>query len=183
MFSLFALTSHLSPHIVWANILLSLQNITFCLSPSIWAFFSDLLTLSALSQSQLLLNLQSEMRLFGLLFVVVCLISIDSTVSWRTFWKGRRVGGNVGHPEKFHRIESSADDSEDRWFDQIFDHFDPRNNLKWKQVRFLKWKIFIWCAFNCDLWLAAIFCKRQILQKSWKQSHLYHDRRRRRSDS
>lgn len=68
---------------------------------------------------------------------MIFVISINSAVSWRSFWKGRKSGGNLGHPDKFHfnhNLKESDDSSEDKWFEQKLDHFDPRSDKTWQQV-------------------------------------------------
>lgn len=71
-------------------------------------------------------------KVFFLIFVIF-LIAIEPTSGWRTFWKGRKFDGNVGHPTEFHgSLKSPAD--EDLWFVQKLDHFDPTNQQTWRQV-------------------------------------------------
>lgn len=73
------------------------------------------------------------MAKFLWIFVAVLLVT-DTALGWRSFWKGRRVGGNVGHPSDFHGSLES-DGSEDLWFEQKLDHFEPLSDKTWNQVR------------------------------------------------
>lgn len=57
-------------------------------------------------------------------------------MSWRSFWKGRRYGGNIGHPSDSKGFLRS-EDNEDLWFTQKLDHSDPMNVQTWKQVDIL----------------------------------------------
>lgn len=66
-------------------------------------------------------------------FALVLAISVPA-LGWRTFWKGRRFDGNVGHPTDFHRT-LEAENDEDLWFKQKLDHFEPTNDKTWNQVR------------------------------------------------
>lgn len=71
------------------------------------------------------------------LFSVIFLASLcEPTYGWRSFWKGRRFGGNVGHPTDSKGLLSS-DENEDLWFVQKLDHFEPMNTKTWKQVTIL----------------------------------------------
>jgi hypothetical protein len=63
------------------------------------------------------------------------------TYGWRNFWKGRKFGGNVGHPTDSKGILSS--ENEDLWFTQKLDHFEPMNTKTWKQVKITKKKLFL----------------------------------------
>jgi hypothetical protein len=74
------------------------------------------------------------MRISYLCFVIFVII-INSAVSWRTFWKGRKVNGNLGDPTKFHHDSESFSKSEDLWFEQKLDHFNPRNDKTFEQVK------------------------------------------------
>lgn len=66
---------------------------------------------------------------FCVLLIVV--ISLQNAEAWRTFWKGRRSGGNLGAP---HANVTRAELPPDQWFDQKLDHFTESNNELWKQV-------------------------------------------------
>lgn len=71
--------------------------------------------------------------LFGFLFLVVlCFMPISA---WRTFWKGRKFGGNLGHPTDSKGILMNDGENEDLWFVQKLDHFEPMNTKTWKQVK------------------------------------------------
>lgn len=66
-----------------------------------------------------------------LLVLPILLLFLDNAWSWRTFWKGRRDGGNLITPS----INVSAEQlPPDQWFDQKLDHFTESNNVLWKQV-------------------------------------------------
>lgn len=71
------------------------------------------------------------MKLFGLCFLIF--VVLNETSAWRTFWRGRRFDGNVGHPTDFQGSLRNAGD-EDLWFEQKLDHFEPMNDKTWKQV-------------------------------------------------
>lgn len=73
-----------------------------------------------------------------LLLLVILLIFCQPSESWRTFWKGRRYGGNIGHPVDSKGLLRDADDNEDLWFTQNLNHFDPMNLQTWKQVKKIK---------------------------------------------
>lgn len=66
------------------------------------------------------------------IFSVILLSFIISDVSgWRTFWKGRRSGGNLVHPE----VNVTKNElPPDQWFEQKLDHFNESNKETWKQV-------------------------------------------------
>lgn len=69
-------------------------------------------------------------------FVLVIVIAFSGpTFGWRTFWKGRRFDGNVGHPTDYRGLLGSAAGDEDLWFTQKLDHFELMNDKTWKQVR------------------------------------------------
>lgn len=66
-----------------------------------------------------------------LLALPILLFFLENVCSWRTFWKGRRDGGNLIAPP----INVSTDQlPPDQWFDQKLDHFTESNNGLWKQV-------------------------------------------------
>lgn len=65
---------------------------------------------------------------------------LSSCWTLRQFWRGRYVkGGGLGDPskvfnEEVHLLESAP--SEEKWFTQQLDHFDPTNLGKtWQQVK------------------------------------------------
>lgn len=65
-------------------------------------------------------------------FIICFFVSIEEINGWRTFWKGRRNGGNLIPPHShLLRHELPAD----QWFEQKLDHFNENNNSTWKQVR------------------------------------------------
>lgn len=67
---------------------------------------------------------------FGVTFFAI----IQSTFGFRTFWKGRRTGGNLGGASRF--SGTSAEKiilPPDEWFEQMLDHFNPTNVRTWKQ--------------------------------------------------
>lgn len=67
-------------------------------------------------------------------FCLALILAISVPVlGWRTFWKGRRFNGNVGHPTDFHH-SLGVESDEDLWFKQKLDHFEPTNDKTWKQV-------------------------------------------------
>lgn len=66
-----------------------------------------------------------------LLAVIICGISIENALGWRTFWKGRRNDGNL-HIDQQVSFQRNSPPAE--WFDQKLDHFDQSNNELWKQV-------------------------------------------------
>lgn len=72
-----------------------------------------------------------------LCLIIVAILSIYQPVlGWRTFWKGRKFDGNVGHPTDFKgRLGNDGDN--DLWFTQKLDHFEPVNDKTWKQVRLI----------------------------------------------
>lgn len=65
---------------------------------------------------------------FILLFLC---ISFGNVFCWKTFWKGRRSGGNLVAPHA-----NVSELPPDQWFDQKLDHFDNSNNIQWKQVSY-----------------------------------------------
>lgn len=60
----------------------------------------------------------------------ILLIALDDVHGWRTFWKGRRDGGNLLSPP----VEVGAKLPPDQWFAQKLDHFDNNSASKWLQV-------------------------------------------------
>lgn len=64
-----------------------------------------------------------------LTILLICAALFDNALGWRTFWKGRRSGGNLVAP---HTRTFSL--PPDQWFHQKLDHFDQSNNALWKQV-------------------------------------------------
>lgn len=81
------------------------------------------------------------MKIFCLIFVSLLLICVP-TLGWRTFWKGRRFDGNVGHPTDF-KGQLGGEGDEDLWFTQKLDHFEPTNDKTWKQVRSMSKSFFV----------------------------------------
>lgn len=69
----------------------------------------------------------------GLAFAlfVIFIIALDDVHGWRTFWKGRRDGGNLLNPA----ISAKTNLPPDEWFSQKLDHFDNNSAAKWAQVR------------------------------------------------
>ena len=67
-----------------------------------------------------------------LIFLALFVI-FEPTLCWRTFWKGRRFDGNVGHPTDI-KGKLGSEGDEDLWFIQKLDHFEPANDKTWKQV-------------------------------------------------
>lgn len=63
---------------------------------------------------------------FGLLYLLV------QVECWRVFHFGRSSGGNLGNPES-HKL-LSTENVTDKWFTQNLDHFNPNNEVTWKQV-------------------------------------------------
>lgn len=64
--------------------------------------------------------------------IFICfIVSIGNVNGWRTFWKGRRDGGNLIPP---HMNLTRNQLPPDRWFDQKLDHFTENNDAIWKQV-------------------------------------------------
>lgn len=71
------------------------------------------------------------MKTFSL--ILALLMVCEPSFGWRSFWKGRRFDGNVGHPSDFHgKLGGEAHD--DLWFNQKLDHFEPISDETWKQV-------------------------------------------------
>lgn len=68
-----------------------------------------------------------------LMIAALVLMTSAPALAWRTFWKGRRFDGNVGHPTDFHAALGAQSD-DDLWFMQKLDHFEPTNDKTWKQV-------------------------------------------------
>lgn len=67
-----------------------------------------------------------------LLIFLIFVFSIENAYGWRTFWKGRRNGGNLVAP---HEYITRGQLPPDQWFDQKLDHFSDSNNKHWKQVK------------------------------------------------
>ena len=65
------------------------------------------------------------------------MVLCEPILCWRNFWKGRKYGGNLGHPTDNKKIHELGE-NEDLWFTQKLDHFEPMNAKTWKQVRRLK---------------------------------------------
>lgn len=64
-------------------------------------------------------------------FLICFFVSVAEIEGWRTFWKGRRKGGNLAAP---HSNLLREELPPDQWFDQKLDHFNGNNHLTWKQV-------------------------------------------------
>lgn len=67
--------------------------------------------------------------------IVIFIVLAEAACGWRTFWKGRRLNGNIGDPTHFKKSVDHGDGSEDLWFTQKLDHSQPMNTQTWKQVR------------------------------------------------
>lgn len=67
-----------------------------------------------------------------ILKAAIFVLFINAVCGWRHFWKGRKFNGNLGDPTHFHLKLGSA--SEDLWFTQNLDHFEPLNRKTWNQV-------------------------------------------------
>lgn len=65
-------------------------------------------------------------------FLIGFFVSVAEIEGWRTFWKGRRTGGNLAAPHS-HLLPQEL--PPDQWFDQKLDHFNDNDPLTWKQVR------------------------------------------------
>lgn len=65
---------------------------------------------------------------------IILSILLENIHGWRTFWKGRRSGGNLVHP---HVNVSQYQLPPDEWFEQRLDHFNESNKATWKQVGFV----------------------------------------------
>lgn len=76
--------------------------------------------------------MRSSFLLSFVFLVVLCCLPVNG---WRSFWKGRRFGGNLGHPTDSKGILNDGE-NEDLWFVQKLDHFEPMNVKTWKQVKF-----------------------------------------------
>lgn len=66
-----------------------------------------------------------------ILFWLIILYLSHLTNAWRHFWKGRKNGGNLGHPSNFEISDKPL--PQDEWFTQNLDHFNPINNETWQQ--------------------------------------------------
>lgn len=64
-------------------------------------------------------------------FLIFCFVAVSEIEGWRTFWKGRRNGGNLAAPYS-HLLRHEL--PPDQWFDQKLDHFSENDQLTWKQV-------------------------------------------------
>lgn len=111
------------------------------------------------------------------LIFVSLLVICDPSFGWRTFWKGRRFDGNVGHPTDF-KGRLGSDGDEDLWFNQKLDHFEPTNDQTWKQV--LSVETLSMLSINRFIFLSEILRQRWVLQSRW--SSFPHDWRGRRGD-
>lgn len=68
-----------------------------------------------------------------------------SVYTWKIFFRGREVGGNIGQP----LAESNyLDDIPEEWFTQNLDHFNPTEDRTWQQVSF---------KLNCVLFQHSLF--------------------------
>lgn len=63
---------------------------------------------------------------------IIFIVLIENANCWRTFWKGRKSGGNVLHP---HLNETDINLPPDQWFSQKLDQFDEKNEATWNQVK------------------------------------------------
>lgn len=70
-------------------------------------------------------------RMNILLVFLIFVISIENVWGWRTFWKGRRDGGNLVAP---HQNIPREQLPPDQWFDQNLDHFTDKASELWQQV-------------------------------------------------
>lgn len=64
-------------------------------------------------------------------YLICFFVSVAEIEGWRTFWKGRRKGGNL--QQHSHLLRDKL--PQDQWFDQKLDHFNENNHLTWNQVR------------------------------------------------
>lgn len=78
------------------------------------------------------------MRLIANSCAIALLCILPQCMGWRFFLRGRQRGGNLGNPSN--KTETSSLGSvEELWFNQTLDHFDPTNDAKWSQVRFISY--------------------------------------------
>ncbi|XP_068149094.1 putative serine protease F56F10.1 [Drosophila tropicalis] len=70
---------------------------------------------------------------FGLLLLIVCIAGTNSLAKFR---HGRLFNGFLGEPSKTPGLQVSME-TEDLWFDQRLDHFQPRNTQTWQQRYFV----------------------------------------------
>jgi hypothetical protein len=68
------------------------------------------------------------------LIFVILFVTFQPIFGWRTFWKGRKFDGNVGHPTDSRGNLRENVGGDDLWFTQKLDHFEPMNDKTWKQV-------------------------------------------------
>lgn len=63
----------------------------------------------------------------------LCVLLIFLQVNcWKNFHHGRGFGGNLGKPGNGSLVYS--DEFPEQWFTQKLDHFNPNNEVTWKQV-------------------------------------------------
>lgn len=67
-----------------------------------------------------------------LALLIILIVLFENANCWRTFWKGRKSGGNVLHP---HLNQTDVILPPDQWFTQKLDQFDGENPATWKQVQ------------------------------------------------
>lgn len=73
--------------------------------------------------------------MWKLLLSFFLLMFILQVECWKYFHFGRVVGGNLGTPLNTEQLTVSSDnDFPDLWFMQKLDHFNPNNEITWKQV-------------------------------------------------
>lgn len=64
--------------------------------------------------------------------LIICIVLFENANCWRTFWKGRKSGGNVLYP---HLNRTDINLPPDQWLTQKLDQFDAENPATWKQVQ------------------------------------------------
>lgn len=66
------------------------------------------------------------------LIAFIILSSLNYNYSWKLFHRGRGRNGNLGKP-----YTHSIGISEEKYFEQKLNHFDPSNKNTWQQVSFM----------------------------------------------
>lgn len=73
-----------------------------------------------------------------LLVLIFFAAIINTSISWRTFTKGRSKDGNLGVPILSKHYELP----EEQWFTQFLDHFNPTDARTWQQRYFVNGKYY-----------------------------------------
>lgn len=66
---------------------------------------------------------------------ILCLLFVVQVNCWKSFHFGRSFGGNLGKPRNNNSV--LPEPFPEMWFTQKLDHFNPNNEVTWKQVRIL----------------------------------------------